>query len=141
MLSCSVISIVQRFRAAVEHVISVHGAPMHIEGFPSGCCGIISELMGDHLNSLEIGEFYYVSSMLDGASHAWLEVDGLVVDITADQFPGRPGVYVDRPDDWYHSWEPDTRHLATHCRSAFFYSEERQFLDRVVTAMAKMNGS
>lgn len=140
MLSCSVISIAQRFRAAVEHVISVHGAPMHIQGFPSGCCGIISELMGDHLNSLGIGEFYYVSSMLEGASHAWLEVDGLVVDITADQFPGRPRIYVDKPDAWYLSWQEQSRHPAIHYASAFFYSEERQFMDRVVPAMAKMNG-
>jgi hypothetical protein len=137
-LRCSVFSIVQRFRAAVEHVIKVHGAPMHIEDFPRACCGIISELMGDYLNSLEIGEFYYVSSMLDGASHAWVEIDGLVVDITADQFPDRPGIYVDKPDAWYLSWEEDSRHLATHCRSAFFYSEEHQFLNRVLDEVAVM---
>lgn len=42
-----------------------------------------------------IGEFFYVCGMKDGASHAWLEVDGLIVDITGDQFPDRLGIYVE----------------------------------------------
>lgn len=131
----SLIQLVTRFRAAVEQVIRTSGAPMHIERFPRACCGIISELMGDYLNTLDLGEFHYICSMKNGASHAWLEVSGLIVDITGDQFPGRPSIYVDKQDTWYGEWEEDMRYLAVHERSAFFYSEERKFLNQVLEHM------
>ena len=95
MLRSSVLKLAQDFRSAVEETIKAGGAPTHIKGYPHACCGIISELMGDYLNTLGIGEFFYVCAMKDGASHAWLEVGELIVDITGDQFPGRPGIYVD----------------------------------------------
>ncbi len=84
------------------------------------------------LNTVGLGEFFYVCGMNDGASHAWLEVDGLIVDITGDQFSDRSGIYVDKPDAWYGEWEEDTKHLAVHAPSAFFYGEERRFLERVL---------
>lgn len=134
-LKVSLNQIVGRFRVAVEHVISTSGAPRHIERYPNACCGIISELMGDYLNTLDMGEFHYICSMKNGASHAWLEISGLIVDITGDQFPDRPPIYVDKPDAWYAEWEEDIRHLAVHERSAFFYREERQFLTQVLEHM------
>ena len=70
-------------------MVQTGNVPMHIQGFPRGCCGIISELMGDYLNTVGIGEFGYVCGMKDGASHAWLEVDELIADITGDQFSDR----------------------------------------------------
>lgn len=42
--------------------------------------------MGDYLNTVGIGEFFYVCGMKDSASHAWLEVDELIAGITGDQF-------------------------------------------------------
>ncbi|MDQ7967095.1 hypothetical protein RDI61_24100 [Pseudomonas plecoglossicida] len=133
----SLIQEVTRFRAAVEQVIKTYGAPRHISRYPHACCGIISELMGDYLNTMDMGEFEYICSMKNGASHAWLEISGLVVDITGDQFPGRPSIYVDKPDAWYAKWEEDIRHLAVHERSAFFYREERQFLTQVLEHMSQ----
>lgn len=88
--------------------------------------------MGDYLNTLGLGEFFYVCGMKDGALHAWLEVDRLIVDITGDQFPDRLGIYVDKPDAWYGEWEEDIKHWAVHEPSAFFYGEERRFLERVL---------
>ena len=137
MLRSSVLELAHGFRLAVEEVITAGGAPTHIQGYPHACCGIISELMGDYLNTLGIGEFLYVCAMKDGASHAWLEVGGLIVDITCDQFPGRPGIYVDEPDAWYNEWEQDTKHIAIHEPSAFFYGEERRFLERVIEHLDK----
>lgn len=123
------------FRFAVELVIENCETPFHIKRYPRGCCGIISELMGDYLNGLEIGEFNYVRSTKGIASHAWLEVSGLIVDITGDQFPGRPPIYVDEPDAWYTEWDVDSKHLAKHDRSALFYREERQFMRKVLELM------
>ena len=132
MLRSAVFQLAGAFRSAVETMVQTGNVPMHIQGFPRGCCGIISELMGDYLNTVGIGEFFYVCGMKDGASHAWLEVDGLIVDITGDQFADRPGIYVDKPDAWYGEWEEDIKHLAIHEPSAFFYGEERRFLERVL---------
>lgn len=110
---------------------------LHIQGFPRGCCGTISELMGDYLNTVGIGEFFYVCGHRDAASHAWLEVDALIVDIIGDQFD-RPGIYVDKPDAWYGEWEDDIKHLAVHEPSAFFYGEERRFLEHVLEHINRM---
>ena len=137
MLRSSVLELAQCFRSAVEVVVKTGNVPMHIQGFPRGCCGIISELMGDYFNRLDIGEFLYVCGMKDGASHAWLEVGGLIVDITGDQFAGRPGIYVDELDAWYSEWEQDIKHLAIHDSSAFFYGEERKFLMQVLEHIIK----
>lgn len=126
-----------RFRAAVERVIENGKAPDHIKRYPRACCGIISELMGDYLNSLGIGEFNYVCSAKGIASHAWLEVSDLIIDITGDQFHGRPPIYVDNPDAWYAEWDIDAKHLAVHDRSAFFYADERQFMSKVLELMDK----
>jgi len=132
MLRSAALELATSFRLAVEIVVQTGNVPMHIQDFPRGCCGIISELMGDYFNTLEVGEFFYVCGMKEGASHAWLEVDRLIVDITGDQFPDRPSIYVDTPAAWYGEWEEDIKHLAVHEPSAFFYGEERRFLERVL---------
>ncbi|WP_426215754.1 hypothetical protein [Pseudomonas sp. DWRC2-2] len=137
MLRSAALELATSFRLAVQIIVETGNVPMHIQGFPRGCCGIISELMGDYLNTVGIGEFFYVCGMKDGASHAWLEVDGLIVDITGDQFSNRPGIYVDKPDAWYGEWQEDTKHLALHESSAFFYGEERRFLERVLERINK----
>lgn len=134
-LRVSLIQLGRRFRTAIEHVMKTAWVPEHLRDFPHGCCGTISELLGEHLNSLDIGEFIYVCGEKDGGSHAWLEVYGLVVDITADQFEGRPAVYVDAKDAWYGEWEVDSSHLAIHEPSAFYYRDESRFLDQVVEHM------
>jgi hypothetical protein len=57
---------------------------------PRGACGDASRLLGLHLESLGWGKWTYVMGIApgpDGGTHAWLEQAGLVVDITADQFP------------------------------------------------------
>ena len=89
MLRSAALELATSFRLAVEMVVQTDDVPMHIQGFPPGCCGIISELMGDYLNTVGIGEFGYVCGMKDGASHAWLEVDELIADITGGQFSDR----------------------------------------------------
>lgn len=92
MFRSAALELATSFRLAVGIVVETGDVPMHIQGFPRGCCGIISELMGDCLNTVRIGEFFDVCGMKDGASHAWLEVDGLIVDITDDQFSDRPDI-------------------------------------------------
>lgn len=134
-LRVSLNQLARRFRTAVEHVMKTSWVPAHLRDFPHSCCGTISELLGEHLNSLDMGEFNYVCSIKGRGSHAWLEIYGLVVDITSDQFPGRPEVYVDIKDAWYAEWEEDTNHLAIHDPSAVNYTDENKFLDQVLEYM------
>jgi hypothetical protein len=60
--------------------------------FPRGACGDTCPLLGQYLADCGLGEWQYMSgerldSHGDMESHAWIEQDGLIVDITADQFP------------------------------------------------------
>lgn len=82
--------------------------------FPNACCGDTSQVLlayfRDKLGVKSIyilGENGGVNSEI--VSHAWLEVDHLVVDITADQFNENgynfDGVYVGERTDWYRTFD------------------------------------
>lgn len=102
------------------------------EEFSRGCCGVVSELLGDYLNAQLGLQVEYVCGEKDGGSHAWVELKGVVIDITSDQFEGRPPVYIAARDSWYTSWEEESRHLAVHHPSAWTYREEREVLRAVL---------
>jgi hypothetical protein len=80
---------VEEFRAAIERCDS-RSLPAQMEGFPRGCCGDATLLLGTHLAVLGFGTFIYVAGERgigsDWTSHAWLEGEGFLIDITADQF-------------------------------------------------------
>jgi hypothetical protein len=59
-----------------------------LRDFPTGSCGDASPLLGQFLREQGYGEWVYVSGCRKGDdhSHAWLEQDGWILDITADQF-------------------------------------------------------
>ncbi len=69
-----------------------------LQSFPDGACGHASVLLGEWLTRKGIVGVEYVSGRSDEIrSHAWLECDGLIIDITADQFgTGMPPVFVGR---------------------------------------------
>lgn len=128
------VSIVQAFRTALEAQKKRGGLPTHMRGFPRGCCGVVSELLGDYLNAHLRLSVEYVCGEQGGTSHAWLEHDGIVIDITGDQFEGRPPVFLGAKDNWYFSWGEASRHIATHEPSAWTYREERAVLREVLHA-------
>lgn len=59
-------------------------------GFPAGCCGDTTKLLGLYLKQKYDISTEYVSATGLGdnqdQSHAWLICDGYIIDITADQF-------------------------------------------------------
>jgi hypothetical protein len=60
--------------------------------FPRGACGIASELFGRVLFELTGLQSSYVCGhghpdLAPQQSHAWVDVEGFIVDITHDQFP------------------------------------------------------
>ena len=75
-----------RFRRAIE-LTRPH--PVSFGDFPRGACGAVCELLGDYLRDTGLGSWNYVMgvrSTENGGTHAWLELEGALVDITGDQF-------------------------------------------------------
>lgn len=73
------------FREAI--IKAGRGTLITLDNFPGGSCGDASLLLATYLEELGYGIFDYVCGAKNGHSHAWLEKNGLIVDITADQFP------------------------------------------------------
>jgi hypothetical protein len=59
-----------------------------VASFPKGVCGAICFLLGHYLRENGFPGAEYVNGIRpsDGESHAWIETEGIIVDITADQF-------------------------------------------------------
>ena len=100
-IKAEIVQYANEFRTAVET------AQKHNEfsefnplaNFPFGCCGIASELLAAYL--LERGIKSTVgfgwSIEPNSSSHAWLIVDGVIVDITGDQFNDDANYNVQNP--------------------------------------------
>ncbi len=79
-----IITLATQFRTAIENTPDL---PVPFDTFPKGCCGDTSDLLAQWLwdNGYE-SRYYCGRRAPDQRTHAWLEVDDLVVDITGDQF-------------------------------------------------------
>ena len=81
--------------------------------FPKGACGDTCLVLGQILHEAGFKGAEYVCGNKyrdDGKpySHAWLRYDGLIIDITADQFPEVGSkVIVITESEWYKQWEED----------------------------------
>lgn len=85
------------FRKAIEEAvesgdISLKTTKSTMPFFPKGCCDVASDLLAQYLLEEGIhtktvhGEYYY-DNWENKFPHTWLETeDGIIVDITADQF-------------------------------------------------------
>lgn len=77
--------------------------------FPYGCCGDASNLLAKLLRENDI-EFEYVWGMRGEQSHAWLECDDLIIDITADQFPDiKEKIIVTNDKSWHNNFKGQSR--------------------------------
>lgn len=72
--------------------------------FPRGACGATCDVLATVLESrFSVKPIWVGADIGEGAnwsSHAWLEVEGFTVDITADQF-GKEPVIVARRSEWH----------------------------------------
>jgi hypothetical protein len=96
------------FRAAIERV-RAERLPGALPYFPEGACRVTSRLLAQHLAGrpgAAFGRPQFVSGVLPGAEsharHFWLEVDGAMIDITADPF-GEAAVIVGSPTAFHRS--------------------------------------
>jgi hypothetical protein len=60
--------------------------PIYFGRFPAGCCGNTSDVLGKWLSSQGVVGLQYVQGTRGQSSHGWLELNGIIIDITSDQF-------------------------------------------------------
>lgn len=102
-----ILEIARQFRTAIES-IPPEARPIGMQCFPRGACGDAALLFGALLVDRSIPGFEYIcgerGSKSDNTwvSHAWLQRNDLVVDLTADQFSDAPAdVIVASPSTWH----------------------------------------
>ena len=107
-----------RFRRALEEVGPSSTAPA-LRRFPHRSCADAVLLLGAYLHDQGFGPFDAVGGAFeseasaDMESHAWLERDGVIVDITADQFPDVTArVIVTRDPRWHQRFHTNNRGVA-----------------------------
>jgi len=80
-----------RFRTAIRATDPSEVDPevrFIVSAFPAGVCGAVCFLLGHYLRENGFPGAEYVNGIRrrDGQSHAWIETEGIIVDITGDQF-------------------------------------------------------
>lgn len=115
-------------KAALDAIDRVHWQRVFINDYPRGACGHCAELLAFYLNRRFGVVPDYVCRVFYGddgervTSHAWLELNGLTLDISGDQF-GWAGVIVTRDaplhgrgqDEERYRWRFDPTWWAQQC--------------------------
>ena len=85
------------FQSALKYVSKkgLYGSLTLFQSFPNGCCTYASDLLAEYLmyNGIDRERIQLVNSESNsmGYTHCWLMIDEILfVDITADQFNGKP---------------------------------------------------
>ncbi|MFN4327651.1 MAG: hypothetical protein ACK4FF_02140 [Limnobacter sp.] len=114
METSQILEMATRFRGAIES-IPPEARSICMQSFPNGACGDTALLFGAFLVDHGIPGFQYIcgerGSQADNTwtSHAWLQRDDLVVDLTADQFPDAPtGVIVSSSSSWHMQFDTES---------------------------------
>jgi hypothetical protein len=96
-----------QFRRAIERCPRSQ-LPIRFRDFPHGSCGDAALLLAKFLQENGHTDFLYICRRCEDQSHAWLQRDDLIVDITADQFPDQQqSVIVAFDSDWHKTFERD----------------------------------
>ena len=100
--------------------IPISNRPFPMRDFPSGSCSDASILLGAVLTSHGFGEIHIVRAERGSpddnswTSHAWLEVNGDLVDITCSQFSDSPAeAIVDESSSFHQTFAVKSRTMLT----------------------------
>ena len=110
--------IATRFREALESLPN-HELPVTLQNFPCGSCGDATLLLGTYLIEQGFPPFSYMLGERgerleeNWTSHAWLEREGIIIDITADQFLDKEDkVLIVQDSAWHALFCSEIRHVA-----------------------------
>lgn len=111
-------TIATKFRAAILS-IPLDQRPIGMKRFPVAACGDTALLMGAYLADQGIQGFAYICGTrgehADGSwhTHAWLQHERCVIDITADQFSDMPhAIIVSATSKWHKQFRVERSHDA-----------------------------
>lgn len=120
-------TLVYKFRRAIEKAKENGEEGDFFVKFPAGQCGVTSDLLAQFLidkgydSIVYVCGKYYGKCFEDNQTHAWLCVEGKVIDITSDQFKSRSGplhsdkeVYVGPMNDYYRLFECNIVNIHPH---------------------------
>ncbi len=98
--------------------------PIGLQNFPHGSCGDVSLLFAKRLEQAGLGPTDYVCGWRTDArgerwSHGWLEQDGLIIDITLDQFHDAPAPVLVTADRAWHAARFDVDKSQCHSPADF----------------------
>ncbi|MEK7763332.1 MAG: hypothetical protein AAB433_17285 [Nitrospirota bacterium] len=96
------------FRRAFEDN-DLSKAPGFLPHFPEGCCSWATWMIGHFLKFemyQSVEEINAERASQNGTiPHAWLSADGIIIDITSDEFEDSEArVIVSRNSDWHKTW-------------------------------------
>jgi hypothetical protein len=120
-MACSLIDLnrlATKFRAAI-FACDKKRLFITLQRFPNGACGDASYLLAKYFEEQGCGQFEYVlgERRPNYRSHAWLENNGVIVDITADQFEGIDNpVMITTDRAWHAQFVEKDRHIADYER-------------------------
>lgn len=105
--------------------------------FPAGACGYASSLLGEYFFALGLGQWSYVSGFKKqcSQSHAWIERDGVLVDITADQFND---ISVSAWVTWSRSWHKQFLALPMGKKAARLHTYDESTQQMLVAAYTRI---
>lgn len=85
-----------------------------LQSFPKDACGHASILLGLYLRESGFADVEYVVGIRQhGESHAWLQIENTIIDITADQFPEvSDSVIVTEDHSWHSEFQLQQRYPA-----------------------------
>lgn len=106
--------VVSACRRGLESLSEARGSTFN--RFPAGACGVASDIVGRIVwETLQRHGVYVCGTghplLPPQASHAWFEVDGVVIDITYDQFEGTglSGWLFEPGEGWHAGFEEQER--------------------------------
>lgn len=100
-----------KFRAAIDRCKG--DLPINFSEFPRGSCGDASLFLGKYLKDNGFSPVFYVVGIRGNQSHAWLEYNGLIIDITADQFnEWQKPVLITSDYHWHRKFKEEIRRIA-----------------------------
>ena len=101
-----------QFRTTIEKCEKAR-LPEGMKDFPDGACSDASLLLAKFLEQRGLGLFDLQGGERGGSTHAWLQRDDLVVDITADQFPDMElPVIAQHNSSWHDTFSGKPQHIA-----------------------------
>ena len=110
-----IIELATRFRRGIEKakVQNEFVKDQNFRNFPLGCCGVTTNLLAKFLmDNGVVTKLVYVNGTYLDFSHAWLQTNNMIVDITGDQFKYvqelfnyNESIYVGDYNDFYSLFE------------------------------------